>query len=65
MCGLRPAAAGPQLPSSVPDCFSAAVHAWQSVVQGVSQQTPSTQLPLAHALPMLHALAFVRPYDSM
>jgi hypothetical protein len=44
--GFVSAAALPQTPS-VPLPLRAAVHAWQVALQGVSQQTPSTQLPVA------------------
>ena len=41
------AATGPHLPSA-PEDFLPALQAWQSPVQGESQQNPSAQLPLAH-----------------
>jgi hypothetical protein len=34
----------------IPEPFFAAVHAWQIPPQGPSQQTPSTQLLLAHCV---------------
>jgi hypothetical protein len=37
------------VPSAVPDVLSAAAHAWQRPLHAVSQQTPSTQLPLVHS----------------
>ena len=43
-----PLFAGPHVPSSVPLCFSAPVHASHVPAHDVSQQTPSTQLPDAH-----------------
>jgi hypothetical protein len=33
----------------MPDCFSAAAHAMHSVLHAVSQQKPSTQLPVEHS----------------
>jgi hypothetical protein len=42
LCGFVCAAAGPHVPSFVPDCLSAAAHARQSPLQALSQQTPST-----------------------
>jgi hypothetical protein len=32
----------------LPEPLSAALHAWHKPLHGVSQQTPSTQLPLVH-----------------
>ena len=43
-----PAFAAPHVPSSVPLCFSAAVHASHAPPHAVSQHTPSVQLPVAH-----------------
>jgi hypothetical protein len=44
-----PYLAGPQVPSN-PVAFRAALHAWHTPVQGLSQQTPSTQKPLVQSL---------------
>ena len=44
-----PAFAGPHVPSSVPDCLSAPVHASHAPPHVTSQQTPSVQLPDAHS----------------
>jgi hypothetical protein len=41
-------ATGPHVPSA-PDCLSDARHVLQIVLHAVSQQTPSTQLPVAHS----------------
>jgi hypothetical protein len=40
---------------------SSAVHVMQPALQAVLQQTPSTQLPLAHWLAHAHAWPLVRP----
>jgi hypothetical protein len=42
-----------------PPPFFAALHAWQSPEQGLLQQNPSTQLPLAHSEATVHAVPFV------
>jgi len=47
LSGSESAATFSQAPSR-PEPFLAALHAWQVPLQAVSQQTPSTQLPLAH-----------------
>ena len=47
-CGSMLALALPHSPSRPAD-FKLAAHAWQSPVQPELQQTPSTQLPVAHA----------------
>jgi hypothetical protein len=41
--------AGPHVPSSVPDCLPAAEQATHVSLHAPSQQTPSTQKPLAHS----------------
>jgi hypothetical protein len=41
-----PSASDPQAPSA-PEPFRTVVQAWQVPAQAVSQQTPSTQLPVA------------------
>jgi hypothetical protein len=51
--GAVPAFTLPHVPSAPP--FSAAVHAWQVVLQAVLQQTPFAQLPLAHSAVFLQA----------
>jgi len=51
------AATNAQVPSA-PLPFFAALHASQSPVQALSQQTESTQLPLAHSVPDTHAEPF-------
>ena len=43
-----PLFAAPHVPSSVPLCFSAPVHASHAPPHAVSQHTPSVQLPVAH-----------------
>src|SRR5262245_42521820 len=48
-----------QVPS-MPEPFLAAVQALQVSVQAVSQQTPSTQLPVEHCEPEVHAPPFAR-----
>ena len=42
LSGSLPALIGPQVPSE-PEPFLATLHAWQSVVHVLLQQTPSTQ----------------------
>jgi hypothetical protein len=44
----------PQVPFDPP--VFAAVHALQAPVQAVSQQTLSTQFPLVHCVPAVHAV---------
>jgi hypothetical protein len=44
--GAAPAALGAQVPDD-----PVTLHAWQSPHVELVQQTPSTQLPVAHALP--------------
>src|SRR5262245_45206125 len=60
LSGSAPFAMAPHVPSA-PAPFFAAVHATQTPPQPVSQQTPSTQLPLVHSIAPPHAapLAFV------
>jgi hypothetical protein len=48
-CGLVWALALSQVPSPVPDCLSAAAHAWQKPHAAEAQQTPSTQCPVVHS----------------
>lgn len=48
---------GPHAPSA-PAPFLAAEQPWQSPVQAVLQHTESTQLPLAHSVPFVHAPPF-------
>jgi hypothetical protein len=57
LSGSEPVPIGPQTPS-VPPPFFATVHAWQSPLHGVLQQTPSTQEPEAHCAPVMHAPPF-------
>jgi hypothetical protein len=44
--------------AQVPAC-PATLHDWQSAQLAAEQQVPSTQLPLTHWLPALHA----KPFD--
>jgi hypothetical protein len=55
--GSVPAVTGRHRPSAAP--VSAPAHALQPPVHAVSQQTPSTQLPLAHSEPALHTVPLV------
>ena len=52
--GLVPLPAGVHVPM-LPTC----AQVLQAPVQAVLQHTPSTQLPLAHTLPVVHAVPFV------
>jgi hypothetical protein len=47
----------PHAPSA-PSPFNAAVHAWHTPPQSVSQHTPSTQMPLAHCDAVTQAAPF-------
>jgi hypothetical protein len=57
LSGSAPALIAPQVPSA-PCPFLTAEQARQVPVQALLQQTPSTQLPLAHWLPAPHAPPF-------
>jgi hypothetical protein len=48
-----PAATGEHVPTE-----PALLHVWQSPLHALSQQTPSTQLPLWHSDPAMHAVPF-------
>ena len=61
-CGLVWSLAGPQVPSAVPDCLSAAMQAWQSVSHAVSQHRPSAQNPVAHTR---HGGDLQSPFEAM
>lgn len=52
--------AGAHVPSAVEP--NAAVHTWQAAPQLGSQQTPSTTLPLTHALTEVLVCPFLRPH---
>ena len=58
LSGSVPGAIAPHEPLEPPPFF-AALHAWQSPEQGLLQQNPSTQLPLAHWEAAVHAVPFV------
>lgn len=53
LSGSVPASTSPHTPSA-PEPFNAAVHAWHTPKQAVSQQTPSTHAPLAQSPAALH-----------
>jgi hypothetical protein len=57
LSGSEPALMLPQAPST-PVPFFAAEHAWHKLLHPVSQQTPSTQLPLWHCVDDVHAAPF-------
>jgi len=52
--GLVPGSANLHVPT-----LPVALHVWQVLLQAVSQQTPSTQLPLEQSPPTLHIVPFV------
>jgi hypothetical protein len=57
LSGSIPVTTGPHVPLA-PEPFLSALHATQRPTHEVSQQTPSTQLPLVQSVPVPHACPF-------